>query len=279
MTPGPDRYRYRFPLERTNDRELPPDYGGPIDVWDIDKTYLESRFEKWTDLVGAALERAIDKRTRPGVAPLLSALRRGPEPADPWRLRAPLYFVSASPPQLRRVLERKMLIDGVEYDGISFKDHFALVRAGRLKEVRRHVAYKLTALLEYRLEWPPGAREWLYGDDAESDALIYSLYADIRAGRMKGAKLETALAKEKVQAEDRKRIAALAEQAAGRTASEVAGIYVFRVATAPKLDLADFPLVTAVADAAECAFHLASRGRIAPEAIPEIERGVKGAGE
>ena len=42
----------------------------------------------------------------------------------------------------------------------------SLVRARRFREVRRHVAYKLTALLAYRLEWPPGAREWLAGDDA-----------------------------------------------------------------------------------------------------------------
>jgi hypothetical protein len=260
---------YHFPLERTNDRALPPDYAGPIDVWDIDKTYLESEFESFRDLVGRAIELAVDKRTRPGVAPLLRALRRGPAPHDLLAFRAPLYFVSASPPQLRRTLERKMLLDGVEWDGISFKDHLSLMRARRFSEVRRHVAYKLTALLEYRREWPAGAREWLYGDDAETDPLVYSLFADIRAGTLASGRLDHALARYKVSGDDRHAIHALAEET---PRGDIGGIFIFRVAATPKFDLAEFPRVTGVSSAVECAARLVAAGRIAAEALEEVKR-------
>jgi hypothetical protein len=41
----------------------------------------------------------------------------------------------------------------------------------------------VVALLSGRLEDPPETRELLFGDDWESDSLIYSLYADVsRAG-------------------------------------------------------------------------------------------------
>lgn len=263
---------YRFPMARVNNRVLPPEYSGPIDVCDIDKTYLESEFENWKDLVGTALDRAMDRRTRPGMGALLRALRGGPTPQDPRHWRAPLYFVSATPPQLRGVIEGKMLRDAVEWDGISYKDHFALVRAGRFREVRRHAGYKLTALLEFRAEWPAGGREFFYGDDAEGDALIYSLYADIRSGALEGGKLELALARAFVATPDVKRIRELADRLRDHRAAPVDSIYIFRVAKAPKLDLAQFPLVTPVADARDCAERLLAKGRIAPEAIEAIAR-------
>ena len=40
---------YVYPHSRTNDRVLAADYAGPVDVWDIDKTYLESEFERFRD--------------------------------------------------------------------------------------------------------------------------------------------------------------------------------------------------------------------------------------
>jgi hypothetical protein len=46
------------------------------------------------------------------------------------------------------------------------------------------VPYKLPALLRSRLGTPGHARETLFGDDAESDAIVYSLYADILGGRL-----------------------------------------------------------------------------------------------
>ncbi len=266
---------YRYPLARTNDRPLPPDFCGPIDVWDIDKTYLETEFERWRDLVRTAFETAIDKRARPGIVPLLRALRRGPVPGAP---RTPLYFVSASPPELRTVLQGKMLLDGVEWDGMAFKDYRSLLRARRWRELRRHVPYKLTALLEYRAEWPPGAREWLYGDDAETDPLVYSLYAEIRAGALSGDSLEEALARAEVGARDRRAIRDLAARAQEVAppppggAGSVEAIYIFRVAANPPFDATAFARITPVADAADLARRLLARGRILESDVEAVVR-------
>jgi hypothetical protein len=258
-----------YPLERTNDRALPPDYVGPIDVWDIDKTYLVSDIESVGGLVRGALAAAIDRRPVPGTVALLEALRR----RGAMGLRAPLYFVSASPPELRSRLEKRMLMDGVEFDGIAFKDYFALLRRRRFREMRRHVAYKLAALLAYRGEWPDGGREWLFGDDAEADALIYWIYAGLRAGTLRGVELDRALRDAGVAEKDRARIV----RAAGPlpACDSVEGIYIFQVAKTPPLDLARFaPRVVAVKDPADAARDLANRGRLTADDVERVSAGL-----
>src|SRR4051812_48106233 len=83
-------------------------------VWDIDKTYLDTRFSQLKGLAGIPFEFGIDKRALPGTVELPRGLRDGPT----GREHRPLYFVSASPPQIAPAIERKMLLDGVEWDGI-----------------------------------------------------------------------------------------------------------------------------------------------------------------
>src|SRR5512137_2840607 len=106
-----------YPLERLNERELPRSYRGPVFLWDIDKTYLDTRFSKLKDLLSTALEFAIDKQALPGTVELLRGIRQGRS----GRELQPLYFISASPRQMLRVLAKKMTIDGVAYDGITLK--------------------------------------------------------------------------------------------------------------------------------------------------------------
>jgi len=166
-------------LERSNYRSLPPDYRGDILLWDIDKTYLDTRFSSARGLMGIVVEAALDKQAIPGAVPLIRALRRGPSKHSSL---VPLYFVSGSPPQLRTILERKMLLDGVEFDGITFKDQWGLLKARRPKAIREQVGYKLCALLLYRLELPDGARWLLFGDDIESDAEVFALFGEVCAG-------------------------------------------------------------------------------------------------
>ena len=172
-------------MERTNQRTLPPDYTGDILVWDIDKTYLETRFSSFRGLLGIVAEAALDKEAVPGAVPLLRALRRG---GGPQTRLVPLYFVSGSPPQLRGILERKMTLDGVQYDGITFKDQLALLRARRPRAIKEQVGYKLSALLLYRRETPDGARWLLFGDDVERDAEVFTLFGQVCAG-LRGAAL------------------------------------------------------------------------------------------
>lgn len=170
-----------FPLDRADQRQYEAGWSGDVVVCDIDRTYLNTRFSSLGGLGRIPFEFAVDKRDIPGMAALLRELRRGPEPRS---RHTPLYFVSASPPQLRSVIERKMLMDGVEYDGTIFKGWRAVLRSGRLGRLKEQVGFKVTALLTGRSSRPRGAREILIGDDLEKDALAFCLYADILAGRI-----------------------------------------------------------------------------------------------
>ncbi len=169
-----------FPIDRVDHRRLPPDWQGEVLVCDIDRTYLDTRFSSLRGLLRVPLESARSKRAIPGMVAFLKEIRRGPGSAS---RHTPIHFVSASPAHLRSVLERKMLMDGVEQDGTTFKDWSQVLRRGRFSRLKEQLGFKLTALLTGRRHLPVGAREILVGDDLENDPLAFSLYADIIAGR------------------------------------------------------------------------------------------------
>lgn len=149
---------------------------GVVYRWDLDKTYLRTEFDTLRDLVRTAFEPAAQKRTVPGAAVLLRELQA----------TSPLgvYIVSGSPEQMRRVLEAKLRLDGVVWDGFTLKPSLDNLLRGRFRFLRDQVGYKLAALLAARAGTEPLAREICFGDDAEADAFIYSLYADLCAGRV-----------------------------------------------------------------------------------------------
>lgn len=149
--------------------------------WDLDKTYLKTEFESVRDLVRIPFEGAADKRESPGVAQLIRGLRRYNE-AERREVR--IYFLTASPPQIGRAIREKLSLDGIEYDGITFKDQLHNLVRGKFRNLREHVGFKLTELLKSRRDMPPESQEVLFGDDWESDPLVYSLYADVLAGRV-----------------------------------------------------------------------------------------------
>jgi hypothetical protein len=162
-----------YPLEVDDQRALPDGYTGPVFIWDIDKTYLSTHFSSLQGLSRIPLEFAVDKQAIAGMPEVLRGIRRGPGPGYGC---VPLYFVTASPPQLRGVLEHKMILDGVEFDGITFKNWWQIMKKGRPKRLLDQVGFKVCALLEGR-QRRPLATEYLFGDDAESDADAFSLYA------------------------------------------------------------------------------------------------------
>jgi hypothetical protein len=164
-----------YPLQVDDQRTLPDGYTGPVFIWDIDKTYLSTNFSSLQGLSRIPLEFAVDKQAIAGMPECLRGIRRGPGPGYGC---VPLYFVSASPPQLRGVLEHKMILDGVEFDGITFKDWWQIMKKGRPKRILDQVGFKVCALLEGR-QRRPLATEYLFGDDAESDADAFSLYAGL----------------------------------------------------------------------------------------------------
>jgi hypothetical protein len=166
--------------------------------WDLDKTYLRTEFDTLRQLVTTVMQKAHEKVAVPGASALIRELRA---PGD-----SQLCIISGSPRQMRTVLEEKLKLDGVEFDELVLKDNVKNLLRGRFKAMRGQVGYKLPALLESRLRAPPEAEEVLFGDDAEADAFIYSLYADLVAGRVDQRVLELILEAAEVYPDDQKRI-------------------------------------------------------------------------
>lgn len=150
-------------------------------TWDLDKTYLKSDFDSFRLLVRIPFEKGEDKVAAPGVAALIRALRHA---AERHSRAVEIRFISASPPQIGRAIREKLALDGIVYDGIVFKDQLHRLMRGKFRHLREQVGFKLTELLKARAARDPEACEILFGDDWESDPLIYSLYADVIAGRV-----------------------------------------------------------------------------------------------
>lgn len=172
--------------------------------WDLDKTYLRSEFETFQDLLKSAMESATDKQAFPGATALLRALRQNEGNR--------LCIVSGSPSQMRRVLSAKLALDGIEYDEFVLKNNLGNLLRGRFRALRAQVPYKLPALLHSRVELNTVAPETLFGDDAEADAIIYSLYADLIAGKVPMDELERILHAARAYDDDCARILDLARR-------------------------------------------------------------------
>jgi hypothetical protein len=112
----------------------------------------------------------------PGAAALLREIR-GTDPAG-------IYILSGSPEQMRTVLEAKLRLDGIRWDNLVLKPQLRNILRGRFRFLKDQVGYKLATLLETRAAMPPSTLEYMFGDDAEADAFIYSIYTDLCAGRV-----------------------------------------------------------------------------------------------
>lgn len=156
----------------------PPPYDSERLVyrWDLDKTYLRTEFDTVRDLLRTAFESAAQKKTVPGAAALLREIR-GTDPAG-------IFIVSGSPEQMRTVLEAKLRLDGIRWDHLVLKPQLRNILRGRFRFLKDQVGYKLATLLETRASMPPSTLEYMFGDDAEADAFIYSIYTDLCAGRV-----------------------------------------------------------------------------------------------
>jgi len=149
----------------------PPSF---IARWDLDKTYLRTDFETFRDLLRTALERPDQKRTVPGAASLLRELSAA---------GGEIHILSGSPRQMRGRIEEKLRLDGARVDSLTLKPNLENALKFRFRALRDQLGYKLPALLSSRAAGAPSPLpEVLLGDDAEADAFVYSLYADICAG-------------------------------------------------------------------------------------------------
>jgi hypothetical protein len=147
--------------------------------WDLDKTYLRTEFDTFRDLVRTAFERADEKRTNPGAATLLREMVRA---------GVAVHILSGSPEQMRRRLEDKLRLDGITWESFTLKPNLENLLRLRFRAVKDQLGYKLPALLRSRSAGARGAgsppHETLFGDDAEADAFVYSLYADVISGHV-----------------------------------------------------------------------------------------------
>jgi hypothetical protein len=127
--------------------------------------------------VKTAFERPDEKRTNPGASTLLREMVRA---------GVSVHILSGSPTQMRRRLEDKLRLDGISWDSFTLKPNLQNVLRFRFRALRDQLGYKLPALMRSRAEEDAregaAARETLFGDDAEADAFVYSLYADCVAG-------------------------------------------------------------------------------------------------
>ncbi len=168
--------------------------------WDLDKTYLQTDFDSFRSLVKTAFQKAHEKKAVPGAAALIRELASSGN--------SKLCIVSGSPTQMRTVLIEKLKLDGVVFDELVLKDNLRNLVRGRFKALRGQVGYKLPVLLESRSRAPTDSEEVLFGDDAEADAFIYSLYADMVARRVSEPVVHRVLEAAEVYPDDIERVIA-----------------------------------------------------------------------
>ena len=121
-----------------------------------------------------------------------------------------------------------MTLDGVQFDGITFKDQLGLLLAGRPRGISEQVGYKLKALLLLRLGHPAGARYTLFGDDVEQDQDSFLLFGEVCAG-LRGVALRKRLEAKGVHPRDIDEAVALAAGLASGMPDPVANVFIRQV--------------------------------------------------
>jgi hypothetical protein len=235
--------------------------------WDLDKTYLRTEFDTVRDLLRTAFERPEQKKTVPGASTLLREIAR---------TGAGIHFLSGSPEQLRSKLEQKLRLDGARWDSFTLKPNLRNVLRLRFRAVREQLGYKLPALLRARAtlastRGPDGelVREILIGDDAESDALVYSIYADVVAGRIDDRDVERILTLAHAYGDaiaSAVRFARLVERG-----DVVQRILIHLDRRSPPSEFAPYgPRVVPFANYLQAAFVLQEDGRLPPDAVVRV---------
>jgi hypothetical protein len=180
-------------------------------VWDIDKTYLDTSLGSVRDLLKTALERAFQKKNIPGTSSLVRALLTFWE-QEKGNNNLPIFFITASPPQMETRIREKLLLDGISPLGAFFKDNLKNLRPNRFWRLTKQVGYKLQALLQLRTRLREDVRQVFWGDDSESDVIIYNLYSDICSRRLDHTELADVLRSNSVTGEQLTTIIELQEQ-------------------------------------------------------------------
>lgn len=180
-------------------------------IWDLDKTYLDTAIDSFSQLLKTAIERAFNKKNVPGTNTLLQVLGATWQERN-GQSRFPLYFISASPPQMEARIAEKFTIDNIRPFGCFYKDNLKNLTPKRLWRLNKQVGYKIQALLQLRMKLKENVKQVCWGDDSESDAVIYNLYSDICARRLGVQDLRDVLKNFSVSAEQIDKILLLQSQ-------------------------------------------------------------------
>lgn len=163
-------------------------------VWDLDKTYLDTKIDSLKGLLGTIFEKTLTKKNVPGAAELIKSISRFRKKHydDPF---FPLFFVSASPPQMESKIIEKFQLDSISPLMMYYKDNLKNLSPSRFLFLKKQVGYKIQSLLQLRLQLNNDVKFICFGDDSESDAIIYSLFSDICARRLTETQLTKLLTK------------------------------------------------------------------------------------
>lgn len=179
LSEWPSRLFSRYDIWRLVDRRVLPEgrVGNRREqiICDIDKTYLETNFETLVGLAKIPFEGAEDKVTVTGASDVLRILRWGNMRHQSELAEWPraLHFVSSSPPQLRLVLQKKLLLDGLDHSSDSFKNQAYNLRKRRFDQIKQQVAYKTASIGRILAQEQRPSSFYFLGDNAESDFIIY----------------------------------------------------------------------------------------------------------
>lgn len=163
------KFMYKLPEELKAARN--------IFVWDLDKTYLDTDFGGFRKIIKIAFENAVKKRNVPGADELVRMLEKSNKPF-------PIFFISASPPQMHDKIYKKWMHDEIVPYGFYSKDNLKNLKFSRLSRLTNHIGFKIQSLMELRLLISRDSKMICWGDDSESDANIYSLFSDICSNRL-----------------------------------------------------------------------------------------------
>lgn len=243
-------------------------------ICDIDKTYLETEFESITRMVRIAFEDAKAKVTVSGASDFLELARWYSffdDVETDEMLPRPLHFVSSSPPQLRSVLEEKLLMDGIDWTSATFKNQAYNLKMGRVDLLRQHVAYKTLAILSVVGRAAPGTKFVMVGDNAETDAYIYLGVKFFTEGRLSPVGLQRYLEIAGVEALVAADISAEAqkiEAGTGVTAILIRSVPGYEVMHAPPLT--DF--ISVFTDYFDASLHLLQAGLLDAGSLWQLVR-------
>jgi hypothetical protein len=163
-------------------------------VWDLDKTYLDTTIDSFKGLMATIFENSFSKKSIAGANELIKSLARYRK-KNFSETDFPLFFVSASPPQMESKIYEKFQLDEISPIAMFYKDNLRNLRPSRFTFLKRQIGYKLQALMQLRLNLGDDVRMLCFGDDSESDVVIYNLFSDICARRHTKVQLEKLLEK------------------------------------------------------------------------------------